>query len=452
MYITGVKTYVVKVPYGPHGYKPAWIPWITQITYPYTVIEILTDKGLSGIAGTDCGAGEVKYFVDKVKPVLIGRTLENRQDLEEIWEDVRTVAERERISLILATVTDLIYDTIKSQIYPDEKGMEIRWGEMASDLLKILMTNPSSLMLAFSKIFVLLTRVDDRPYVINVALWDLLGKRRNKPICDLIGRKRDKIKVYASTGLTVSHEPEKIVKFAEECAGNGFEIIKLRAHNVDPEKDLEAIKKVKDAVGDKMSIGVDANQCWTPLPPYWSRKISLKMAKALEEMGIAWLEEPLGGMDIKGIAELSKAVEIRIVGGELECGIDHFKDLINAYDIINPDISMAVGFSDGLKIAEMAKERGKLFTPHTWDLGLGLAAGLQFACSIENCPKLEYPYDPDWPAEYRDSILKEPIVAKNGYLVIPDKPGLGVELNREVLEEYTCEELSSKIAELWRSP
>jgi len=413
--ITDVKTTLVKVPYGrPPGFRPSWLPGVIQESYSFTIVQIFTDEGITGIAGTTCFGDEAKVFVDReIRPILLNKELESTSGIEGIWGEIRSKADgKPMISMLLSGAGE---------------GNTIDWGGIVKSVLR----SPWNTLSLFSSKNILL---EDRPWFVNVALWDLIGKKENRPVCDLIGRKKDKIKVYASTGEIVS---SKTVEFAMKCLDEGFKTIKLRAHHADPDKDLDVIKKVKDAVGGEMEIGVDANQAWTVLPPFWSRKRALEVAKSLDRMGIAWFEEPVGGKDFKMIAEIADAVEMPIMGGELQHGIETLEKLLDAYDIVNPDISMSCGISDGIKIAEMARKRDKLFTPHAWQLGPGIAANLQVACVLENCPMLEYPYDPNWSVEQRDLLLEESLIVENGYLEVPKKPGLGVEINESIIEKYT---------------
>lgn len=421
MRISSVEIRQVEVPYGPDGYRPTWLPNVTQHIFPQTVVRVISENGKEGFASTNCFGKEVFEFGRLVAPLLLGRELNSKEQLNATWDTIKREATDEGPSQLLSVVA--------REAISGDSGRDISWFGVLSDLVGQL----SSINLLKTKNILL----ENRPWVFDCALWDLLGKEKGKPVCDLLGRTKDKIKAYVSTGELVDEEMEE---FAVDCRDRGFEMIKLRAHRYpDFQNDLDHIESIQDRVGDDMEVGVDANQNWSVLPPYWSRDTAMEVATKLDEMDIAWLEEPLGGLDVEGIAELSNAVDLPIVGGELEHGRDHFNELNEAYDIINPDIVMSVGISDGLRIARDAAEKGTGFTPHTWDLGPGVAAGLHLACAIENCHKLEYPYDPSWPVEYRDSILQEPIEAEDGYLNVPDRPGLGIAPDMETIQDHTTD-------------
>lgn len=274
---------------------------------------------------------------------------------------------------------------------------------------------------------------------LEIALWDIIGKACNQPVHKLLGGYQDRVKAYASTAELKKAEDRvnDVLKWQEQ----GFKAVKIRAHHPDPEKDLEVVKAVRDAVGNDMEIMVDANMAWEFVAPLWSYQTAVKMAKEFEKLGVKWLEEPLYKDNLKALAKLAAEVDMPIAGGELEFGLFRFKELIDkgAYDIVQPDVNISGGILEGRKISALAEASGILCIPHTWTNGLGLAANLQLIGALANCPYVEFPYEPPaWAVGVRDITLKEPIkVDKNGFVEIPKKPGLGVELNEEVITKYT---------------
>jgi L-alanine-DL-glutamate epimerase-like enolase superfamily enzyme len=282
--------------------------------------------------------------------------------------------------------------------------------------------------------------VGPRVSAIELALWDIVGKDAGKPVYKMLGAAREKVKAYVSTGELRSVGEH--VKFAQKVVEEGFRAIKLRARRLKIEDDLEVVKGVRDSVGDDVDIMVDANQGWGYAPPFWSRRTALKFAKELEKLDVVWLEEPLGKDDLDGLAELRKRTDIQIAGGELEFGLPRFKTFVEkgCYDVIQADACFCGGILEMKKIASLCEAFGNQFIPHCWDPGLGIAANLQVIGTLleEVCPYMEFPYDPPWTPEVRDCMLEEPIVAKNGFVKIPDKPGLGVEVNEEALEKYVA--------------
>lgn len=282
-----------------------------------------------------------------------------------------------------------------------------------------------------------------RPWCVEVAVWDALGKSVGLPIYKLLGGAQNKIVAYASTGELKSAEER--IEDAQRFIDEGFKMMKIRAHKDDPEDDLKDIQKIVHAVGDKIKIAVDANQGWffsgRRVVAKWDFKKALYVANALENLNIQWLEEPMYGYDFEGLAELRKRTAINIAGGELNAQVHEYRDLLkhNCFDIYQVDSVLSGGILQSRKIAALVEAENKIYTPHTWTHGIGLAVALHLAGAVTNCPFIEYCYDPPrWDYTIRDMMLKEPLrVEKDGYIYVPDKPGLGIEVNHELLDKYT---------------
>jgi L-alanine-DL-glutamate epimerase-like enolase superfamily enzyme len=282
-----------------------------------------------------------------------------------------------------------------------------------------------------------------RPWSIEVAVWDALGKYTGLPVYKLLGGAQDRILAYASTGEL--KKVEERIEDAERFISEGFKIMKVRAHHNDVKKDLKEIEKLVNAVGDRIDIAVDANQGWfftgKKAVKKWDFKTVLYVAEFLEDIGVVWLEEPLHRYDFKGNAELRKRVGINIAGGELNNKIEEYRELLkhDCFDIYQMDTVLSGGILQSKKVASMVEAENKIFTPHTWTHGMGLAAALHVAGSTFNCPFIEYCYDPPrWDYTVRDCMLTEPLkIDKEGYIHVPSGPGLGVELNHELIDKYS---------------
>lgn len=279
-----------------------------------------------------------------------------------------------------------------------------------------------------------------RAFYVEIALWDIIGKAAGRPVSQLLGGGPIKLPVYASTGEL--RKSQKRVEDVLALREQGFKAVKLRIRWNQPKKDIEYVAAVREAVGDTMDIMVDANQGW-PISgigawPRWDLKRAMYTAKAFEELGVRWLEEPLYRFDFDGYAALRRATTLPIAGGEMNVDLHEFRELINrgCLDIVQPDVTLSGGILVGKKIAGMAEAANLQFSPHTWTNGLGLAANLQLMGATPICPICEYPIEPPgWIPEDRDFMLTEPIlIEKNGTIQVPKKPGIGVELNMDAIK------------------
>ena len=278
---------------------------------------------------------------------------------------------------------------------------------------------------------------------LEIALWDIVGKAANKPVYRLLGAYRDRVMAYAATAQLKS--AEELARTAVEFKKSGIKAIKLRLHRPRPEDDLEVVRAVREAVGDDMTITVDANQNNVSITyNYWSRRTAFKVARELDMLDVYWLEEPLARTDFEGLAELSDAVDMHIAGGEHCTNIYEFRDTLfaGAYDIVQPDVILGnIGIAGIRKISVIADSVGRLVVPHVCgggNNGLYLAATLQALGTISNCPFIEYTLDPPaLTSETLQLLLKEPIlIDEEGFVEIPKKPGIGVEINEEAIAEY----------------
>lgn len=279
---------------------------------------------------------------------------------------------------------------------------------------------------------------------IEIALWDLIGKACGQPLYKLWGGYTDRIKGYASTVEvgTPAQRAEDALGFYEE----GFRALKLRLHNETLEQDLALAKAVRDAVGDRMELMADANQAQTPVTPsvqngvIWDERRATYTARALEELGFVWLEEPLSRYDFDGLARLNASVKLAIAGGENNRYLHEFHWLLErgCYDILQPDALVSEGLSQLRKIAALAEVRARLCVPHHGGGGIGTYAHLHFSASVPNSPWIELmrdrPGEFPWPAQL---VPATPImVGPDGYVSLPQGPGLGIELDEEFVRKY----------------
>jgi len=282
-----------------------------------------------------------------------------------------------------------------------------------------------------------------RYWPLEAALWDLLGKVAGLPVATLFGGATDGIPAYASCGmlLPATERAESALRLRDE----GFRALKIR---VDPRRlddGLAAVTATRAAVGDSMAIMVDLNQGWRmagdtspALDPVAAREIAARLA----DDGVLWVEEPLSGTDLRGLAGLrASAPGIRIAGGEMTRTLPEMLAAVeaDAFDVHQPDVVLT-GLSHARMVGELALARDRWFTPHTWTNGIGLLANLHVAAGVGGGPFLEYPYDPPgWTAERRDFMLAEPVRPDaDGVLRVPSAPGLGIVLDEAAIRMYAA--------------
>lgn len=283
-----------------------------------------------------------------------------------------------------------------------------------------------------------------RYWPLEAALWDVVGQVAGLPVAAFFGGALAGIPAYASCGtlLPAAERAEVALRLREE----GFRALKIRVDPRHAAGGVAAVRATRDAVGESMAIMVDLNQGWrmagdiTPaIDPVAARRLVAELA----ELGVLWVEEPLGGADLRGLTALrASAPGSRIAGGEMT---RTFAELLaaldaGAFDVYQPDVVLAAGMLRSRTLAELALARGLWFTPHTWTNGLGLLANLHVAAGVGGGPYLEFPYDPpDWTPERRDFFLAEPIRPDaDGVLRVPDGPGLGALLDETALRRYAA--------------
>ena len=276
---------------------------------------------------------------------------------------------------------------------------------------------------------------------IEAAFWDILGKKAGKPVYELLGGRGGKIETYCSTGEI--HDPKQRAEEVLAMREMGFKVLKLRVHDHDIKDDIAQLKTVREAVGDSMVLGVDANQGWpvtiVSKPAIWDLKRAVDFAKACEDYGFSWLEEPLDMYAFDEMAELRRRTKTPIAGGELTPGWHEHKILFEkeSLDIYQPDATFS-GIDTAVKVMHEATKRGLKFKPHTWTNGIGFAINLQIAGACPHREPLEFPYEPPaWIPKYRDALMKDEfMIDREGCINLPAKPGLGFEINEEALSRY----------------
>ncbi len=282
----------------------------------------------------------------------------------------------------------------------------------------------------------------------DMALCDIIGKAAGQPLHRLWGYRDTRVQAYAST--IVAATPEQRAEDALAYLEQGFTAIKLRTAFPTLAEDIALVSAVRDAVGDRMEIMVDANLAGgssSDHRPAWDFDRALAEARELEQLDVYWLEEPLTRDDFATIARLTAETDIAIAGGEGNVGMADFIEMIRvgAYDILQPDTATSCeALSQFIKIAAAAEFAGKLFVPHHGVTGLGIAAHMQLSVCIPNCPYVEFildePYRTVEHYQQLGGIVDEPLrIDADGYLPVPTRPGLGVGVNEDAIAQYEVE-------------
>ncbi|HEX4011091.1 MAG TPA: mandelate racemase/muconate lactonizing enzyme family protein [Solirubrobacteraceae bacterium] len=280
-----------------------------------------------------------------------------------------------------------------------------------------------------------------RYWPLEAALWDLAGKALGVPVATLLGGARDGVPAYASLGELRS--PEQRAEDAEALVAAGFRAVKVRVARERVAEGIETVAAIRHAAGGRLQIMVDLNQWWRmpgDILPGLDAQAARRVIDALQELGVVWVEEPLFGDDLPGMRMLRHTTGTRIAGGEMARTFDELRRALeqDALDVVQPDVVLALGISGARTLAELALRRNRWFTPHTWTNGIGLLANLQVCCGVGGGPYLEYPYDPPgWTPERRDFMLAAPVrIDADGWLAVPDGPGLGIELDEDAVAHY----------------
>ncbi len=266
---------------------------------------------------------------------------------------------------------------------------------------------------------------------VEIALWDVIGKALNQPVCKLLGGYKDKIKVYASTNIGLKGTPLK--DQAKEAMGyieEGYTAIKIRLLG-QPKEDEAIVRMVRDYIGYDVDLMVDAYQRYTP-------SIAIKMGKKFEKYDLFFLEEPIPQYNLEALAKVRAAVDVPIAAGEHVYTKYGFRELIikDAVDVFQPDCTVTGGLLESKKICTLADAWGIDCMPHSWASAVGLVAGWHLIASTPNCLMGEMSVGTFHPL--RDELLTEPNIVKvsKGHVKVPKKAGLGIEIDQETLAKY----------------
>ena len=333
----------------------------------YTVVRIITNSGVEGIGVTyhEVGGEATKLLIEKnIAPRLIGR---------------------------------------------DPFETEVIWMDMFQHLRGV---GRKGLM------FCALSAID-------IALWDIKGKVLNLPLYKLFGGNQKRVPVYGSGGWT-SYTDEQLVEEMKDIVARGYKMIKFKVGyegGTKPGRDVERVRKVREAVGPEIGIMLDANNCW-------DAATGARFANRVKDYDIMFLEEPVFADDIPGLARFKQSTDIPLASGEHEYTKYGARDLIihGAADIVQLDGTRAGGFTEMMKIGALTQAWNLKCAPHAMEnIHIHLVSAMSNAPFLERLLLFE---------EITANVYRNAPLPLNGYMEIPDLPGLGLELNMDFIREY----------------
>ena len=281
-------------------------------------------------------------------------------------------------------------------------------------------------------------------HAVEVAVIDLAARFEGCAVSELIGgRKRDRIKLYGSAGMYMS--PARFAEEAAAVAAMGFTAYKMRPA-LGPDQDLETIRLMREAVGAKVGLMIDAHSWWRMGDKNYSLETVTRLAREMAKYRPTWLEEPLPPTDHDGYRRLRATGYVPIATGEHEQEEAGFRDLIDtgAADYIQMDVCCQGGFAMGRRVFAEVARRKLRFAFHSWGTTLEVLAAAQLGIcwAADVVEWLEYPCYSNsgkpgmYPFPLSDEILREPLPIDKGDLVVPSGPGLGVDVDERVIGKY----------------
>lgn len=378
MKIVDIRTYVLSTPLDePFAFSMGWVRRRSTM-----IVEVITDEGISGWGESLCHGLQPPEIAEVIvhaalKPIVVGQ---DPFDVDVLWERM--------------------YNLTRPY---GQKGAVIN---------------------AIS--------------AIDIAIWDCQGRALGKPVHKLLGGAyRTEIQPYATGFYRVEGRsyPGDAVLEARRHVKNGFTAMKLKT-GFGVEVDIDYILAVREGIGPGPKLMIDANHAFNVAS-------ARRILRAIEPADIHWFEEPISPEDIDGYRELKNLTGIYLAAGENEFTKIGFREWIarRAVDILQPDLCSAGGFTECRKISALAQAWHMTIIPHVWASGIGLAASLQFVATLPPAPLALNPIEPMLEYDqsshpFRQDLIFGAITMQDGKVQIPSAPGIGVEINREIIERY----------------
>ncbi|HEV8519077.1 MAG TPA: mandelate racemase/muconate lactonizing enzyme family protein [Burkholderiales bacterium] len=257
---------------------------------------------------------------------------------------------------------------------------------------------------------------------IDIALWDIRGKAFNLPLAKLLGGFRERVPTYAS-GALMRHFPlDHLVKAGPALVAKGFRQMKTQLAlpgDTNPEREVEHIRRIRESVGPNIDLMCDINQ-------RWDVRQAISIGKRIEEYHLFWLEDVVAHDDYPGLASVTAALATPVAGGEYVYGLVPFRHMLEArsVDIVMIDVLRAGGITQWLKIAGMAEAFNLPVVNHLYpEISLHLVAAVPHGLTVEYMP-------------WSSKLYEEVPLPEKGELAVPNRPGLGLKFDRDVLKRY----------------
>jgi L-alanine-DL-glutamate epimerase-like enolase superfamily enzyme len=359
-------------------------------TFDMALVEVETEDGLIGLGEAKAAVGSagicgplVSVVRDELRPLLIG---EDSRNIQALWEKM--------------------YSGVRA-------GYAFRYGRPFPELgrrgLRISAISG-----------------------VDMALWDILGKRLQAPVYRLLGgRVREQIPAYASGGWAPASEIGAQLK--SMAAAGGFRAVKMRVGVMDGDvaNSIARVRSARQGLGPEFQLMVDAHGTWD-VPS------ARRFCRGVADCNLAWLEEPVNADDPGGMAQVRSSTDIPIAAGESLSTRFEFRTHIEsrAVDILQPDPAIAGGITEVVRIAALGAAFQLTLAPHLWGSGILFAAGLHLSTALPNCVTVEYSmgYNP-----LLRGLVKEKFSFESGFVRAPEGAGLGVSVDPDFIRENTFE-------------
>jgi L-alanine-DL-glutamate epimerase-like enolase superfamily enzyme len=264
---------------------------------------------------------------------------------------------------------------------------------------------------------------------VEIALWDIVGKATDRPVYQLLGGGfRKRFRAYAS--ILFGDTPAQTERIGRNLAEAGYRAVKFGwgPMGQSEESDLAHVRAARQGVGKDVELMIDAGLCW-------DTATAIRRAKQFEPFNLTWLEEPLHPDNVQGYARLSAQSPVRIAAGEEVCDIKEFQQLmdVGGIDVAQVDVTRVGGLARSKRIGWDSVERHRLCVNHSYKTGVNIAASLHFVAALPNTHYFEYCVEP---GALRQTLTRQRFAVVDGDIVVPEEPGLGVDLDDAVVATY----------------